>query len=243
MEEESNPIPMSAPARMANILVAPSEVFDDIAKSPVSHATWVLPIILACLASLISVWVTLSDPAVQQQMREMQDQQFDKMVEQGKMTPESRKQAEAAIERFGPGMQKVTMSVGVGFASAAWLFGIALALIVLAKFALRQPLPYMKAVEIVGITGIIAVLESLVRMLLVLIFGNMYATPGPGLFLSSFDAANKFHQVLATLSLISIWYFSVLALGVAKMCNASFTKAGAWIFGLWFGIRWAIICF
>ena len=241
-ETESSSHPQSVMARMINIFAAPGEVFDDIRRFPVSHQTWIWPFLIACLAGVIATVVTLSDPSVQQQLRELQDQRLDQLVAEGKLTEESRAQAEAAMERFGGGaLQSVAASAGGVLWTGFLLFGMALILKIVAKFVFKRRMSYMKGVEIVGITGMIGALESIVRMLLVVIVGDLYATPSPSLFLSNFDPGNKVHQMLTTLNVMSIWYLTVLGVGIARISYVSLGKACAWIFGLWFCFRLAYI--
>lgn len=243
MEEiECNSQPQSVMARIVNIFAAPGEVFDDIKRYPVSHQTWIWPLLIACLAGVIATVVTLSDPSVQQQLRELQDQRLDQLVAEGKLTEESREQAEVAMERFGGGaLQTVAASVGVVLWSGFLLFGTALVLKIVVKLVFKKRVSYMKSVEIVGITGMIGALESIVRMLLVIIVGDLYATPSPSLLLSNFDPGNKVHQMLTTLNVMSIWYLTVLGVGIARISYVSLGKACAWIFGIWFCFRLAYI--
>ena len=57
--------------------------------------------------------------------------------------------------------------------------------------------PYMKAVEVVGLANMISVLEVIVRTLLIVGLGNLYAAPSLVLLVKEFDPQNTVHSLLA----------------------------------------------
>ena len=97
----------------------------------------------------------------------------------------------------------------------------------------------MKAVETVGLSGMVYVLGGVVSMFMVVIYGNMYMTPGPVLLLGRFNPANKVHLMLSALNVISLWYIGVLALGLSRLSGGGFVKSALWLHAA-FGrcLRW-----
>jgi hypothetical protein len=91
----------------------------------------------------------------------------------------------------------------------------------------------MKAVDMVGLAGMINVLGGIVAALLAVAMGNLAMTPGPVLLVHEFDPANKVHVFLAQLNLFMLWYLALLSLGLAKLSGVSFAKAAFWLYGIW----------
>jgi len=91
----------------------------------------------------------------------------------------------------------------------------------------------MKAVEVVGLAGMVGVLDSILRSLLILIMGNVFASPSLALFLKQFDPQNPAHGLLAAVNLMSFWALALRALGLARLSNVSFARAAVWVFGTW----------
>ena len=99
--------------------------------------------------------------------------------------------------------------------------------------ALKGNFPYMKWVEVAGLAGMVGVLDAVVRPLLILILGNLFASPSLALFVKQFDPQNPLHGLLAIVNVMSIWVLCLRALGVARLTRASFGKAAVWVFGIW----------
>ncbi len=91
----------------------------------------------------------------------------------------------------------------------------------------------MKAVEVVGLANMINVLDVIVRTLLIVGLGNLYASVSPVLLVKDFDPQNTVHSLLAILNVMTFWLLGVRAVGLARLSGASFAKAAAWVFGIW----------
>jgi hypothetical protein len=233
---------MGLGARLFNIFATPGEVFDQVKSGKPSLANWLLPTLLACLVGVIHVVVMFSQPAIVQQVIELQEKAIQDKVKVANMPPEQADAALKAMEQYmGPTIMKIGGSVGVVFTTFGWLFGVALAVWLIGAKLCKGPFDYMQAVEITGLTTMIAVLGSIITTFLVMARGSMFANPGPFLFINEFDPANKVHLILASLNLAIFWYIAVLALGLSKLSGMSYGKAALWLFGLWAGFRLLVV--
>ena len=225
---------MSLGARMGNIFVSPSEVFDDVKASPPDTATWLIPTIIGIVGGIIFTFIVFSQPGVIQSMREPGHQAIEKQVSQGKIP---RDQADKAIETMdwilSPAILKAFGIVMALFIQPIILFFVSLVLWLVGTYAFGGRFPYMKAVEVVGITSVVMIPGSIVMMLLDVIYGNMNMTPGPVLLISNFNPTNPVHALLNSINLVWIWYLAVLAIGLARLSGTAFVKAACWAFGLW----------
>jgi len=220
---------------MFNVFATPGDVFQEVKTSSPNYTNWLAPVLLASVVGVIYVFVVFSQDTVLHQMREQREKAMEKSLE--KLPKEKRDEAMAMTEKFfTPTFFKVLGSFGAVAGSFGWVFFMALVMWLLGTKVFKHDFAFMKAAEVAGLCTMIAVLGSIVSMLLVVVTGNMLMTAGPALLLSNFDAANKIHLGLAALNVMTIWYISVLALGLSRLSRASWVKAF-----LWLALPWAVI--
>jgi hypothetical protein len=237
----SPPSTMSLAGRLLNVFAAPGEVFDGVKAAGLSNANWLLPAVLLIVASWISAFLIFSQPAIRQQVSAMTNQAIDRMVEKGKLPADRAEQARQTSEKM-PGMSD-TLGAAVGpvftalvtpfwWGQVLWLGGK----------VLKGDFSCMKAVEAAGLANMILVLGVLVRTLLVLLTGNLFASPGLGLFvLKDFDPQNVVHSLLSVVNVMVLWLLLVRAIGLARLRSASVGKAAVWVFGIWAVLTRALI--
>ena len=215
------------------MFAAPGEVYDEIKSSPPATANWLAPTLVLLAVSWIGVWIIFSQDAVKHQMSGLQDRAIQQRVEKGKLTQAQADQARAAVERFGSVGMKIGAVIGPAAGAFAAPFWGGLILWLVGAKVLKGTFPYMKAVEVAGLASMIAVLDSVVKTLMIVAMGNMFANPGPVLLVKDFDSSNSTHLIVATLNVMTIWSLAVKSVGLAKLSGVSFGKAAAWVFGLW----------
>jgi len=239
----SEPRPQqSLVARLLNILAAPGEVFASIRNAPPAHANWLVPAIILVAVSWLGAWLVFSDASIRQQLRELSEKAIEQQIARQHMPEAQAAKAREAAEKFadlGPILGGVAGPVIVAFVTP---FFVGLLLWVVANHALKAPLPYFKAVEVVGLAAMISVLDAIVRTLLILVMSRPTASLSPALFIKDFDPANALHSLAVFVNPLVIWLLIVRAMGMAAVTGKSFRKAAVWVFGLWIGysgMMWA----
>jgi len=228
------PVTTSLPARLINVFAEPGQVFEEIKNSPPASSNWLVPVMLWVLVSVIASFILFSQPSIQHQVREQQAKAMDKMVEQGKMTREQADQATAVSEKFlGPTMLMIFGSVGAAGAAFAHVFWWALVLWLLGRWLLKSQFPYLKALEVAGLSMMVWVLSAILGLLLGIITGRMIATPSAALLISEFDLTNKSHILLATLNPFHLWLVLLMAIGLSKLAGVPFFRAAVLVLGCW----------
>jgi hypothetical protein len=247
MDQEQTTVQPSPPketstfSKLMNIFVAPGEVFESIKAAPKKSALWVLPTVIAAIISVLSVFVVMSDPAIQSQLKDAQEKRLEKMIDEGTIPPE---RVEAARQQM-TGMMESPVGKVLGSVTAiiflfASLLLVSLAMLLVGKFAFKTAVPYGKVMEVVGPSFmIIYVLGGIVTTLIMLAMGSLYATPGLALAISNFDPDNKLHVLLSAVNVFTIWYLAVLSIGLGKLANVKTGKAGIWVFGIW--VVWTLL--
>lgn len=232
---------MSLPARLFNVWAAPGDVFDEIKLAKPATANWLVPVLLSCVVGVISVFVIFSQPGVQQQLREKQEEQLDKLVASGKLNAEAKAKAQSGIESFGMTLVKISGSVGAIVASFAWVLVAAGVLKLLGSWLFKAHFSFPKALEVAGLSAMVSSLGGIVQTLLVVATGSMFASAGPALLISNFSPANKMHLLLGTINLMTLWYVGVLGLGLAKVSGTKPAKPVLCLVAFWLVLRAGII--
>jgi hypothetical protein len=124
------------------------------------------------------------------------------------------------------------------FAATGWS---ALVLLFIGRVFLKARFSYWKAVEVVGLTGSIVALGTVVTALLVAASGDEAARPGLSWFASRLPADNPLRAALGGLNVFHLWSTAVLAIGLSKLSGVSFKESAFWVFGYWLVFRLALI--
>jgi len=221
-------------ARLINVLTTPSDVFDEVKVSPPRTANWLVPALVAMFLGWIGAWLVMNQEAIKQQFSDLQEQQYQKLIEQGRMTREQLEAQRPMMEKFGNLSRQVGMFLMPPLSAFGLIFWWALITYLLGRYALGGRFTYMKAVEVSGLIGGLAILEGVVKTLLMLTFGSLFAGPNLAMVLvKDFDATNTTHGLLAAVDVMAFWILTVRAIALARLSGSSIGKAAAWVFGLW----------
>jgi hypothetical protein len=232
---------MSLPGRLLNVYATPGDVFDVVKEAELCVWNWLVPVLLSSIVGILYVLVVFAQPNVQQQLKEKQDQQLQKLVDSGKMTAADMEAQRTRMDQMGVVIVKVVGGSAAVLTSFAFPFILAVVLKVVARCFLGGTAEYMKLVEVAGLASMVSVLGIIVQMLLVVVMENVYVTPGPALFIGNFDVQNKVHLLLASVNLMTFWYLSVLGIGLARLAGGTFPRAAGPLFALWAGLRLSLV--
>jgi hypothetical protein len=224
---------MSLAGRMINVIATPGEVFEQVKTAPACTANWLAPACLLIALSWLGAWLVFSQPSVQQQLREITDQAIDKRVQAGKLTQQQAEQAREVAAKFGSLGSKLGAYIAPVVVGLALPFWWGLIIWLAGTKAMHGAFGYMKAVEVAGLAGIIGVIDAIIRPLLILITGSLFASPSLALFVKQFDPQNPAHALLAVLNVMTFWVLGVRSIGLARLAGSTFAKAAAWVFGVW----------
>jgi hypothetical protein len=230
--------PSSLTDRLTNVIAAPGEVFAEIKNAPVRASNWLVPLILACIATVVYICVAFSQPAVLRAMQEQRENAMQKKVAAGKITQAQADQAAAVTERFvTPTILRIFGAVGATLASVAGLFLMGVAIWLALKCCTATRLNYMKVVEICGLALVIDVPQKILRIALVSWKENLLATASPTLFLANPSTTNRADVFLSMIDVVDFWWLAVLSLGLSKVASIRYRTAAFITFGVWYGFR------
>ena len=213
--------PTSVREKLLNIFVCPSDVFDEVISSPPNLANWRIPTLLACLVTIISLQLENSPT------------QFSASSQPGTL---SVAQAQA-LAGATPLLSALLVFIAT-FAGTCWS---AFVLWLVGRLFLKVRFPYLKSLEIVGLTTIISMLGSITTMLLIAASGDLAARPALSLFVPNMSPTRPFYQILHILNFFHLWSTTVLAIALTRLCNVTFKEAAFWVFGYWLVARIVLI--
>jgi hypothetical protein len=224
---------MSLASRLLNIFASPSEAFDAVKASAPSTANWLAPALLLILISWVGAAVVLSQDSIRRQMSEVASQAIEKQIQKMHLPPDKAEQARQQGEKWAGLSTTIgayTGPIAVALVSPFW-WGLILWLV--GAKVLKGGFPFMKAVEAAGLSNMILALEAIVRTLLILATGNLFASPSLVLLVKEFDPQNPEHALLGAINVMTLWALAIRSLGMARLTGVSFWKAALWVFGLW----------
>jgi VIT1/CCC1 family predicted Fe2+/Mn2+ transporter len=231
--EAPPPPAMSLTGRLVNVFATPGDVFQEVKTASVSTANWLAPALILMAVSWVASWLIFSQEAIKHQMSEITDQAIQKQVERTHMSEQQAEQARAMGEKWAGISSKIGAALAPVFTGFITPFFWGLIVWLVGAKGLKGNFPYMKAVEVVGLANMVVVLEVIVRTLLIVGLGNLYAAPGLMLLVKEFDPQNPVHSLLAVLNVMTFWLLAVRAIGLARLSGVSFAKAALWVFGIW----------
>ncbi|MCC6397373.1 MAG: YIP1 family protein [Bacteroidetes bacterium] len=229
--------PMSFTDKMINIFAAPGELFEDVRLTPPTMSNWLVPMLLFIVVAFLMSQVMFMNPSILSQMTDLVTSSIDKMVAEGKLTPE---QAEQAINMSKPGstMFMIQQVVGILILTPVVLFLLSLIYWLLGKWGMKATAPFMKVVEVLGLTFFISIAESIVTTILMFVMDSITATPSLGAFVSNFDYENKLHMALAKINIFTFWDLTVVSIGLSRLFQRHLPKVLVIVFALW--VVWTV---
>jgi hypothetical protein len=216
-------------AKMLDMLVNPGDVFDQVLATPPRLVNWLLPTLLVALTSLFLLraandeTASVPDPS---QSLDSQSASVDSTAAQAKPGSADWQRVSALATCTG------------AFAGTFWS---AFLLWFIGRAFLRTRFSYMKAVEVVALTGSIVVLGAIVTALLIGASGNPAARPALSFFAPRLPPDDPVRLVLDILNFFHLWTTTVLAIGLSRLSGVTFKESAFWVFGYWLVARLALI--
>ena len=219
----------SLTAKLWDMFAYPGQVFDEVIAAPPRVLNWLVPTLLVAIASLFL-------------LRTGYDNATDLPTPSQTVEAQSSVSDSAALQAV-PGSTdwRRLSAVGVCGGAFAGTFWSAFLLWFIGRTFLKARFSFLKAVEVVGLTGVIMALGAVVTALLVSIFGNPAARPALSLLALSLPFDSHVRLFLDVVNFFHLWGISVLAIGLSRLSGVTFKEAAFWVFGYWIVVRLGLI--
>ncbi len=237
IQNSNGEIELSHSDKMIGIFTEPSKTFESIARFPIKSIDWVLPIVIVfTLIGLMRSLAMLNDE-VALQTRQAQIEMFEKMVSEGKMTQEQADQAIDGIEKQMEFMRgpigwviNIVSTLIFGF---IFFFIIAGIYFLFVKFILKGEGSYQHVLVANGLTSYISMIQVLIGGILTFLLGKIVMDTSVANFID-LEKGSIVKFFLSKVDPLSIWAYSVLSIGLAKLNRAqSNTPYFILVFTLW----------
>jgi hypothetical protein len=232
--------PMSVSEKMAGIFASPGEVYEDVRSTPRTNNNWVIPTIVLIVVAILCTLLVMNNPSLQHQLGAAQREAIDKLVQEGRITQE---QADRQAEMMSGGspLMLIGIVVSTPIITFAILFLFAVVYWLVGKFAMKSSAPYMKVVEVVGLTFYIGAIGRLVTTAMMFVMDSLHASPSLALLVTDFSMQNKMHQALSAVNIFTIWSLVVTAIGLARLFQRDLPKVLVLVFALTILLTGALI--
>lgn len=229
--------PMSFSEKLVNIFTAPGELFENVRLTGKTTSNWLIPMLLFIIVAVLLNQLIFTNPSLVNQMSALMQKGIDEAVAKGSMTAQ---QAEQAGQFMRPDsmMFRIQSIVGIVLITPIALFLLALVYWLLGRWGMSAHAPYMKVVEVAGLTFFISILETIVTTLLQYGLDSLFAGPNLALFVSDYDLQNKLHMALSKVNVFTFWDLTVVSIGLSKLFQRHLPKVLVLVFALW--IIWSV---
>lgn len=222
--------------KLVGIFTEPLITFTKIAKSPAKTGDWFIPLILYVVVSVFSTLVQLNNPNIRLEQKQQIETQLQKMVDEGKISQEqANQQLEVSNKLYNSTFFYLITSISQILTSFFWFFIISAFFMFLVKLLLGGQGSYKNALVAYGLSLYVLIVQSIVIIIISLVTGKMYKSTGVAAFLN-LDKQSLSYFILAKLDVFSIWFYTTVSIGFAKMFNSHKTKKYVFlIIGIWIG--------
>ena len=234
--------PMSLSDKLVGVFASPSELYDNVRQTPPTSSNWLIPTLILIVVGVVMAYLMTSNPTLSDQMKRMASEQMEKgltkQLASGKITQEQANQARDQMSGMGATGALIFTYVSAILGPFFALFLGALVFWLLGKGVMKATSPYMKVVEVVGLTFFIATLESVVTTILCIGMNSIFASPSLALLISDFSIENKMHLLAASMNVFTFWTLAVTSIGLARLFQKDVPKVLVLVFALW--ILWTL---
>lgn len=240
LEQTSTEQELTHTDKMIGILTAPTETFEKIAKFPLKTMDWFLPVLILCVIIALTQILVMTNPEIAYQAKQKQmeaiQKNFDEAVAKGQMTQQQADQQMSQIEdRMSSmgGMTYIFQTIGIFLFVFIFFFILCGIYFLFSKFILKGDGVYASALVADGMVSYIVIIQVIVAAILAFAFGKLFRDVSVG-SLMDMDKSTIAGWFLAKIDPFSIWIYSVLSIGLAKLFKSPSTgKYFAMVFGLW----------
>lgn len=250
LEQMTSEQELSHTDKLIGIITAPKETFEKIAKFPPKTVDWLVPVLILCVVIALTQILVMTNPDIAYQAKQKQmeaiQKSFDDAVASGRMTQQQADEQMNVIEERMESMGAITyvfQTLGVFFAVFIFFFVLCGIYFLLSKFALKGNGTYASALVADGLVSYIGIIHVILAAILAFAFGRLLRDASLA-SLMDMDKSSIVGWLLAKVDPLSIWAYTVLSIGLAKMFKSESTgKYFIMVFGLWIAgglLLWAV---
>lgn len=229
--------------KISGMITAPGETFELISKFKPKVIDWLLPILVLIVVSILSNFVMMKVPYLQNQILERQmeiiKENYERQVETGEMTAEEAEtQYNKVVEKVqesGGGMNIIGTGIGIIFGVFLFFFIVAFVFFVLARLIFRGRGSYSQALVAYGLPFYITAFQAILITLISVLAGDAISSTSLNAIVGA-DPLSLGGFLMAKIDPMRIWFYAVVGIAFAKMFKSDdTTKFVISVFAIWIG--------
>lgn len=228
--------------KIVGLFTEPGKTFSKMSKYPPKTIDWIIPILIVIVVTILSQIVLMNNPVIKHEIMEKNmvkiEKQFKQMVDKGQMSQsQADEQLDTMRERMEKGgiLQLIGIIIGVPIVTFILFFIVSGVLLIIAKYILKGEGTYSSVMSAYGLPYYVIVLQLIIMVIAALVM-NKFLTGVSVADLMSSDKTTFLGFVLGRLDIFSIWFYSLVGVGLAKMFKSDNTqKYIVATLGMWVG--------
>ncbi len=239
---EQEEIELSHTDKLVGIFSEPINTFSKMSIMGPKTSDWFIPVIIFIVIAILSNILMMSNPVIKSAVIEKQmsqlEKNFDEAIAKGQMTEA---QKEQQLENFRERMEKggianiIFSAIGILIFTFIIFFIVSGVFYLLTKLILKGDGTYKYAMSAYGLPYYILVIQVIVMAILALATDKFFTSTSLAAFIET-EKTSFAHFVLSKLDIFSIWFYSIVSIGFAKMFKSqSLVKYFVLIFCMWIG--------
>lgn len=243
VDNEHEEFELSHTDKLVGVFSEPTATFGKMAKFPSKTSDWIFPILVFIVVLILSQIVMMNNPGIKRDMIDKtvtkMEKQFNDAVKKGQLT---QTQADEQIEKMRDGMEQggamriIGTIISIPIVTFIIFFIMAGIYLLLAKFALKGEGTYKEAMVAYGLPLYISAIQWIVLVIAAFITNKYLSGTSVAEFIDS-DKSTIAGFVFGKLDIFSIWFYTILGIGLAKMFKSDNTKKYIIaVFSLWIGL-------
>ena len=227
--------------KMVGIFTEPAKTFERMSKFPPRTMDWFTPMLILLVLVFIAQILMMTNKEIYYQIKQKQmariEKNLNEMVKKGQLTQDQmNSQMNKIQDRFDQPpsvLQMVLQGVGILIFGFIIFFIITGIYFLFSKFVFKGDGSYQSALVASGMVAYIGMIQIILTTILAFVMGKMLNDFSAASFMNA-DKTTLSGFLLAKLDVFSIWSYSILSIGLAKMFKASSTlKYFLLVFGVW----------
>jgi hypothetical protein len=223
---------------ITGVFTEPVQTFEDVKKAGKKNF-WLVPIIILIVLTIIASFIIMRDEELSAEIRSKQmlavKEKLEEQVKEGKMTQEQMNERMDRMEQGFRGTNPIFLVfriIGPIIFIFIVLFLKGLVFWGLIK-ALKGTATYMLVISVLGLTSVIESVQAVINTALSIVTGRLGANIGPILLFAKDALGENMSKLVSHFDLLSIWYFIILGIGLAKVSQLKTSKVMPVVFVLW----------
>jgi hypothetical protein len=223
---------------ITGVFTEPGQTFEDVKRAGKKNF-WLVPIIILIVLTTLAGFMIMRDEELSGEIRSKQmlavKERLEEQVKEGKITQEQMNERMDQIERGFKGTNPIFLVFRI-IGPIVFIF-IVLFLKGLVFWgvikAMKGTAAYMLVVSVLGLTSVIESIQVVINTALSIVTGRLGANIGPILLFAKDALSENMSKFVSHFDLLSIWYFIVLGIALAKVSELKTSKIMPAVFVLW----------